>query len=121
MPNLPPKAKGTRAKSAENGDLRNLKIWQDCRTDYKRLYPICQRCQYFNMVDDRSTKNLEVHHIKALETGKTRLEQLELLVDFNNLLTLCKTCHDKFSALERLNLFDEAEQEGQEIKGFLVF
>jgi 5-methylcytosine-specific restriction endonuclease McrA len=59
------------------------KTWEKASKLYRSANPICERCLSRGKYND---KDLLVHHIKPLKEGGARL-------DFNNLQTLCRSCH----------------------------
>lgn len=67
--------------------------WSIARKEHLKIQPICQACN--------RQKNLEVHHIIPYQIDKTK----EL--DFNNLITLCDTCHLLFGHLMNYKSWNE--------------
>lgn len=53
--------------------------WQQIRAQYLRVSDVCEQCG--------TREQLEVHHIVPLKQGGTNA--------FDNLVTLCKSCHSK--------------------------
>ena len=64
--------------------LRKLKLQQN---------PICEVCG-----EKLATA---VHHIKSFMTGSTEEEKELLLLDFDNLQSICSTCHAKLHNKEK--------------------
>ena len=60
--------------------------WQKIRAAYIRRHPLCEEC----LKHGRLTPVQEVHHVVPLADGGTN--------DFDNLMSLCKSCHSSISA-----------------------
>lgn len=54
-------------------------------------YPLCQDCLF----EGRSVPADEVHHIVPFSTGSTEEEKMRLLLDPDNIVSLCSMHHDK--------------------------
>ena len=63
---------------------RELRI----RAAYVAKHPLCEQCE----AEGRLTPVAEVHHIRPLAHGGTH--------DENNLMSLCKPCHSRQTALD---------------------
>ncbi|MCR5355770.1 MAG: HNH endonuclease [Lachnospiraceae bacterium] len=60
--------------------------WQKIRKLYVSLHPLCEEC-----LKNKIASPVEhVHHIKPLSEGGTN--------DFDNLMSLCKSCHSRVHA-----------------------
>lgn len=57
--------------------------WSRIRERYVKSHPLCEEC----LKEGRYTPVEEVHHILPLSVGGTN--------DFNNLMSLCRSCHLK--------------------------
>lgn len=57
--------------------------WRRIRSEYVKAHPLCEMCQ----ADGRLTPVALVHHKTPLDEGGTN--------DFSNLMSLCKSCHNK--------------------------
>jgi 5-methylcytosine-specific restriction enzyme A len=57
--------------------------WRKVRAKYLSRHPLCQRCEEQGRVVLADV----VHHIKPLDEGGPRLDQL-------NLMSLCRDCHE---------------------------
>ena len=67
--------------------FRHGNVWRDKAIAIKeRDHWLCRCCLAKNILN---YKNLEVHHITSLE------EDLSLRLDEDNLITLCRTCHEQ--------------------------
>ena len=60
--------------------LSRLKLAQD---------PLCELCKRRGVI----TPAEDVHHIVSFLTGRDRTERLALAYDYDNLMSLCKACH----------------------------
>lgn len=63
--------------------------WVKARELYLMEHPLCENCEK----EGRIMPAREVHHIIALQDGGARL-------DPENLMALCRTCHQKFTQEE---------------------
>ena len=69
----------------------NSKGWHILRNAYYQAHPLCEMC-----LSNGITRQAEhVHHIKPFLNGKTDKERWELLLNPNNLMSLCVDCHHK--------------------------
>ena len=73
------------------GKYYNDKRWKMLRQWQIINFPICYDCM-FNGISRPAT---EVHHVIPFSEGKTMEEKYNLLLDPNNLVSLCSECHDK--------------------------
>lgn len=62
--------------------------WRKIRERYITKHPLCEECKK----NGRLQPTEEVHHILPLSKGGTH--------DDSNLMSLCKSCHSRLSALE---------------------
>lgn len=62
--------------------------WRKIRKTYITAHPLCEECKRQGKI----TPAEEVHHIKPLSDGGTH--------DYENLMSLCKSCHSKITAKE---------------------
>lgn len=72
--------------------LINSRKWQKLRT-LRMTYAkyLCERC----LQDDLTTIATEVHHVRPVETGASKIEMKALCYNFDNLQALCAPCHKK--------------------------
>ncbi|MBQ6152071.1 MAG: HNH endonuclease [Mogibacterium sp.] len=63
------------------------KQWRKIRSIYIKAHPYCQLCYETRGI---MVKAEQVHHIKPLSEGGTN--------DFDNLMSLCKSCHSRIHA-----------------------
>lgn len=62
--------------------------WRKIRAQYVAKHPLCEQCE----AEGRLTPVAEVHHIRPLAHGGTH--------DEDNLMSLCKPCHSRQTALD---------------------
>lgn len=103
MPYITKRRIGTPNHKDENTQRRNKK-WNKYYGDkrWKRLrewqitnFPLCQDC----MIEGRSVPATEIHHIVPFSRGITEEEKWQLLLDPDNVISLCSECHDKRHAI----------------------
>lgn len=67
----------------------NTSRWHNLRDRYIKQHPFCEECE-----KKGKTKLAEqVHHIVEFMKGKTDEERWNLLLDEDNLMSLCCECH----------------------------
>lgn len=75
--------------------------WKELRAWYYRNFPLCEEC----LKNGISTPTEEIHHIRKILDGQTEEERYELLLDPNNLMSLCSfhhhQIHNKMRAEEK--------------------
>ena len=67
----------------------NSKAWYTLRNSYIREHPLCEEC----LAKDKIKPAEEVHHIIPFSQGANQEERWELLLDTDNLISLCHDCH----------------------------
>lgn len=70
-------------------------LWTKLRNYYIVHHPLCEEC----LKNDKITPALHVHHITPFLRGKTNEERFELLLNENNLMSVCIDCHHKLHKL----------------------
>jgi 5-methylcytosine-specific restriction protein A len=65
--------------------------WKNLRNWYISNHPLCIDC----MANGISTPAEHVHHLIPFMSGTTDNERWQLLLDPDNLVSLCKDCHHK--------------------------
>ena len=65
--------------------------WKRLRNYYIRRHPLCEECLSKGIVKPAE----EVHHKLIILGGITEEERWERLTNEDNLMSLCKECHDK--------------------------
>ena len=73
----------------QSADYYNTKYWKALRNSYIQQHPLCERCLSF----DKVTPAEHVHHIVPFLTGENKQERWKLLLDNNNLMSVCQECH----------------------------
>jgi 5-methylcytosine-specific restriction protein A len=68
----------------------NSCLWKHLRNSWIRDHPVCEVC-YRNGIIKQAD---EVHHINPYQRGLTDEDKWTLLLDEDNLISLCKQCHD---------------------------
>lgn len=85
-----PKKRSTYKKHSENNKAYNSS-WNKLRNSYIMSHPLCEMC----LVEGITKEAEEVHHKIPISTTDDPLEKMELLLDSNNLMSLCKAHHHK--------------------------
>ena len=94
MPYLNKPPKKEKSTQHNNTDMRELRrkaynqvSWRKTRDTYMKEHPICEECLKYGKV----TPAEDIHHINSpFKNGEINYT---LLLDYNNLMALCKTCH----------------------------
>lgn len=76
---------------------QSLKAWHKLRLAYLQEHCFCENCLRYG----KYTFSEEVHHRYFLNNGKTVADRLAILLDWNNLIALCKDCHHRFHAYSK--------------------
>lgn len=76
-------------RSKEASEIYNSTKWKKLRQAYFLQNPICEMC----LEEDNVSPTEEIHHIKPILKGESRLEMEELAYNPNNLIALCKFHH----------------------------
>lgn len=63
--------------------------WVKLRAEKVAKNPLCERC----LMDDITTPTQEVHHVRPVETAPDKNTMELLCYDYNNLQSLCRSCH----------------------------
>ena len=74
-----------RAKLYSDTQYRKIRDW------YYQCHPLCEMC----LNRDISRPDQHVHHKKEFLKGSTDEERWKLLLDYDNLQSLCLDCHHK--------------------------
>ena len=78
-------------------DIYNSREWKELTILKKRANPLCEQCIKDGEaigIPGGYVKSVEcVHHIIPIETARTKEEMRRLAFDWNNLMSLCKSCH----------------------------
>ena len=94
--NKKPKQEVKRNENTNSRELRkkayNNTEWRKMRTSYIKEHPICEEC----LNKGKVTPATDVHHIKSpFNSGDINYT---LLLDYNNLKSLCQECHGNIHA-----------------------
>lgn len=65
--------------------------WQRLRLSHLRAHPLCEICERAGRV----TPGEDVHHIVSFTSAADEYERDRLAFDPDNLMTLCKRCHQE--------------------------
>lgn len=69
----------------------NSPAWKLMRKTWISQHPLCQIC----LSKERVVPAEEVHHKHFWSSGETEEEQWKLFLDWNNLQSVCSSCHHK--------------------------
>ena len=69
----------------------NTVQWHNLRDRYIKEHPFCEECAKDNII----TIAQEVHHKYEFLNGNTDEERTNLLLDEDNLMSVCRKCHRK--------------------------
>lgn len=67
----------------------NTTAWKQLRLTYKMKNPLCEVCLQKGII--RPVEH--IHHKKEILSGRTEDERQRLLLDWNNLQSVCVECH----------------------------
>lgn len=75
----------------ERMEIYNTARWRELRLVKLSRNPLCEMC----LKEGRITPTEDIHHIVSFMTVYDYQQRLRLAFDFNNLMSLCKQCHQK--------------------------
>ena len=80
-------------------------VWRKLRLLYLQNHPLCEKC----LSEGRTKAAADVHHIKSPFFNGTYSK--ELLLDENNLMSVCKECHAAIHGKSKTNeeIIDELD------------
>ena len=65
--------------------------WKNLRKIYRQTHPLCEECLEHDIIN---AERIQIHHILSpFEPNISEMEQYRRLLDWNNLRSLCATCH----------------------------
>jgi 5-methylcytosine-specific restriction enzyme A len=68
----------------------NTQRWRDLRIEKLKNNPLCQKCEYDNMI----TPATQVHHLVEISKGGSDIDNIyHLGFDYDNLMSVCDKCH----------------------------
>ena len=75
---------------AERRKIYNSERWRKLRAWKFACNPLCELCQQ----EDRTVPE-DVHHTVSFMSTDDPVQRVALAYDFNNLMSLCKQCHQR--------------------------
>ena len=84
-------------RECDDAKYYNSMPWRNLRAWYIKEHPFCERCQELGRV----SLGEQVHHIIPFLVGASDKERWDLLLDPDNLQTLCTACHHEIHNEER--------------------
>ena len=76
----------------DKAEIYNSREWKELRiAKLRSTNGLCEEC----MKDGVVTQATCVHHVVPIETAKTKDEMKRLAFDWNNLMSLCQSCHNR--------------------------
>lgn len=108
MPTIAKLPKRPKSAQRANTDMRNLRTkayqnteWRKMRDTYMHEHPICEEC----LKKGKITPATDIHHIRSpFRNGEVNWT---LLLDYNNLMSLCKECHGNIHAKQQGHITPE--------------
>lgn len=108
MPWIQKEEKKKTSSMRNNTDMRQLRqkayqntAWRKMRETYLKEHPLCEDC----LAKGKVTAATDVHHIKSpFKRGEVNWN---LLLDYNNIMSLCKECHGNRHAAEQGHISPE--------------
>ena len=70
----------------------NTQEWKNLSKIYKMEHPLCECC----MIHDKISSVEEIHHAVKFDDQDTEEKRTMLLLDKDNLISLCKNCHHTY-------------------------
>ena len=69
----------------------NSALWKHLRNSWIKEHPVCEICYRQGIIKAAE----EVHHIRPFTRGLTEEERWTLLLDEDNVISLCRHCHEE--------------------------
>lgn len=76
---------------AERRKIYSSERWRRLRAWKFACNPLCEQC----LREDKTTPTEDIHHITSFMSTDDPVQRNFLAYDFDNLMSLCKTCHQK--------------------------
>ena len=77
-------------QAKDKAEIYNSREWKELRiAKLRSTNGLCEEC----LKDGIVTSARCVHHVVPIETARTKDEMRRLAFDWNNLMSLCKSCH----------------------------
>lgn len=84
-------------REVDNTRYYNTSAWENLREWYIKRHPFCEECEK----EGRVTLAQHVHHITPFLRGETEEERWKLLLDSDNLESVCAECHSRIHQADR--------------------
>jgi len=93
MPYLkkPERIMQTSIKREERNEVYTSTRWRKLRLSYLQQHPLCELC----LKEDKVVPSVDVHHITSFMSTTDHLKRIYLAYNPDNLMSLCKECHQK--------------------------
>ncbi|MDR1556806.1 MAG: HNH endonuclease [Tannerellaceae bacterium] len=86
-----PQRKDDTLRRKERREIYSSTRWQKLR-EWKMINnPLCEKC----LEKDRVSPTEDIHHIISFMSTEDPLQRKQLAYDYDNLMSLCKECHQK--------------------------
>ena len=103
----PHKEKTKRSKhSNQSARYYNSHQWKLLRNYYITTHPLCEQC----LANGISRAAEHVHHRVEFMSGATDTDKWELLLDPLNLMSVCKSCHEKIHGERHSQKYKEVKE-----------
>lgn len=91
MPTIykPKKKKNESQYNSERRAIYNSERWKRIRRIKYANSPLCERCYQ----EGRIVPAEDIHHIVSFMSADNHSERMRLAYDYDNLMSLCKKCH----------------------------
>ncbi|MBQ7854981.1 MAG: HNH endonuclease [Muribaculaceae bacterium] len=76
----------TKERQQQRQHFYNKSAWQKLRKAKLMAQPLCEMC---------GCPAVHVHHLISFLKGDNQLQQMELLLDWDNLMSVCHKCHNQ--------------------------
>lgn len=79
------------ARKTERQKLYQMKQWRELSAYYRMMHPLCEKCEEKGL----TTPAEHVHHLLSpFDYGLSHSERINRLLDEDNLMCLCRDCHN---------------------------
>lgn len=85
-----PRQKNICSTALDNNKYYGSAAWKRLRATFYSEHPCCEEC----LKRQKITPTEEIHHRKPFGQGATEQDRWTLLLSQDNLVALCRVCHD---------------------------
>lgn len=89
-----------------SSECYNTTMWRRLRKARLIEHPLCEKC----LEEGRVTPAETVHHVIPISQAGSKLEAMDIAFDSNNLMSLCRKCHEEIHANDHREQWKKKKQ-----------